>query len=74
MVSFRPEMDVKYVLFNALKELLVKQEVIKFKTKFDNFIDQTRKELLNQIVKTNNRFSTWNGILGMENGRSYQEF
>ena len=48
-------MDVKYVLFNTVKELPVTQEEIKFKTKFDKFINQTKKtkkKLINQKVKT----------------------
>ena len=56
-------MDVKYVLFNTVKQLLVTQEEIKFKTKFDKLINQTKKELMNQKVKTDNIFSRWNGIL-----------
>ena len=56
-------MDVKYVLFHTVKELQVTPEEIKFKTKFDKFINQTKKELMNQKVKTNNIFSTYNGIL-----------
>ncbi len=38
-------MDVKYVLFN------ITLEEIKLKTKFDKFINQTKKELMNQKVK-----------------------
>ena len=38
-------------------------EEIKFQTKFDKFINQTKKELMNQKVKTNNIFSTCNSIL-----------
>ena len=48
-------MDVKYVLFNT--------EEIKFMRKFDKFINQTKKELMNQKVKTNNIFSTFDSIL-----------
>ena len=55
-------MDVKYVLFNTVKELPVTQEKIKFKTKFHKLINQTKKQLINQKVKTN-IFSTYNGIL-----------
>ena len=55
-------MDVKYVLFNTVKELPVTLEVIKFKTKFDQFINQTKKELMNKKVKTN-IFFMCNGIL-----------
>ena len=58
IASFKSEMDVKYVLFK-----IVSLEDIKFKTKFDKFINQTKKELMNQKVKTNNIFSTCNGIL-----------
>ena len=36
-------MDVKYVLFNTVKELPVTQEEIKFKTKFDKFIIKPKK-------------------------------
>ena len=61
--SLRSEMDIKYVLFITVKELPVRLEKIKFKTKFDNFIHQTKKELMNQKVKTNNVFSICNGIL-----------
>ncbi len=53
-------MDVKYILFNTVKELLVTLEEIKFKTKF---INHTKKELMNQKVKTNNIFSTCGSIL-----------
>ena len=56
-------MDVKYVLFNVVKELPVTLEEIKFKTKLDKFINQTKKELMNQKAKTNNIFLTSNGIL-----------
>ena len=56
-------MDVKYVLFNTVKELPVTLEEIKFKTKFDKFINQTKKELMNQKVKTNYIFSMCNSIL-----------
>ena len=56
-------MNVKYVLFNTVKELPVRLEEIEFKTKFDKFINQIQKEFMNQIVKTNNIFSTCNGIL-----------
>ena len=56
-------MDVKYVLFSTVKQLLVTLEEIKSKTKFDKFINQTKKELMNQKVKTNNIFSTNNGTL-----------
>ena len=63
IASLKSEMDVKYVLFNTVKELPVTLEEIKFKTKFDKFINQTKKEIMNQKVKTNNIFSTWNGIL-----------
>ena len=41
--SLRSEMDAKYVLFNVVKELPVTLEEIKFKTKFDKFITQTKK-------------------------------
>ena len=63
LASLMSEMDVKYVLFNTVKELPVTFEGIKFKTKFDKFINQTKKELMNQKVKTNNIFSTCNSIL-----------
>ena len=62
IASLRSEVDVKYVLFNTVKELPFKLEEIKFKTKFDKFINQTKKELMNQKVKTNNIFSTCNSI------------
>ena len=58
IASLKSELDVKYVLFNTVKELLVTQEEIEFKTKFDKFIIQTKKELTNPKVKTNNIFST----------------
>ena len=57
----KPEMNAKYVLFNTVKELPVMLEEIKFKTKFDKFINHTNKELMNQKVKTNNTFSMCNG-------------
>ena len=38
IASLRSEIDVKYVLFNTVKELPVTLE-IKFKTKFDKFIN-----------------------------------
>ena len=63
IASLKSEMDVKYVLFNTVKELPVTLEKIKFKTKFDKFINQTKKESMNQKVKTNNIFSTRNSIL-----------
>ena len=63
IASLRSEMDVKYVLFNTVKELPVTLEEIKFKTKFDKLINQTKKELMNQKVKTIDKFSTCNGIL-----------
>ena len=63
IASLKSEMNVKYVLFNTVKELTFMLEEIKFKTKFDKFINQTKKELMNQKVKTNNIFSTRNGIL-----------
>ena len=56
-------MDVKYALFNTVKELPVTLDKITFKTKFDKFINQTKKELMNQKVKTNNIFSSCNSIL-----------
>ena len=56
-------MDVKYVLFNTVKEIQVTLKEIKFQTKF---INQTKKELMNQKVKTNNIFATCNGILMYE--------
>ena len=48
IASLKFEMNVKYVLFNTVKEQPVTQEEIKFKTKFDEFINQTKKELMNQ--------------------------
>ena len=63
IASLKSEMDVKYVLFNIVKELRVTLEEIKFKTKFDKFINQTKKELMNQKVKTDNIFSKCNNIL-----------
>ena len=60
ITSLRSEMDVKYVLFNAVSVTL---KEIKFKTKFDKFINQIKKELMNKKVKTNNIFLTCNGIL-----------
>ena len=41
IASLKSEMDVKYVFFNT--ELPATQEEIKFKTKFDKFINQTKK-------------------------------
>ena len=66
IASLKLEMDVKYVLFNIVRELPVTLEEIKFKLKFAKFINQTKKELMNQKVKTNNIFSTCNGILMYE--------
>ena len=43
IASSNSEMNVKYVLFNILQELPVTLEEIKFKTKFDKFINQTQK-------------------------------
>ena len=63
IASLKSEMDVKYVLFNTVKELPVTLEEIKFKTKFDKFFNETKKELMNQKVKTNNIFSMCNSIL-----------
>ena len=63
IASLNSEMDVKYVLFNTVKELPVMLEEIKFKTKSNKFINQTKKELMNQKVKTNNIFSMCNSIL-----------
>ena len=63
IASLRSEMDVKYILFNTLKELPVTLKDINSKTKFDKFINQTKNKLMNQKVKTNNIFSTYNGIL-----------
>ena len=63
IASLKSEMDEKYVLFNTVKERPVMLEEIKFKSKFDKFINQTKKELMNQKVKTNNIFSTCNDIL-----------
>ena len=44
IASLKPEMNVKYVLCNTVKELPVTLEEIKSKTKFDKFINQTKKE------------------------------
>ena len=63
IASLKSDMDVKYVLFNTVQELSVTLGEMKFKTKFDKFINQTKKELMNQKVKTNSIFSTCNGIL-----------
>ena len=43
IASLRSEMDVKYVLFNTIKEFPVSLGEMKFKTKFDKFIDQSKK-------------------------------
>ena len=50
IASLTSEMDIKYVLFNTVKELPVTLEEIKFKTKFDKFINQTKKELVERFV------------------------
>ena len=63
IASLKSEMDVNYVLFNTVKGLSVTLEEIKFKKKFDKFINQAKKELMHQKVKTNSIFSTCNGIL-----------
>ena len=47
IASLKSEMDIKYVLFNTVKDLPVTLEEIKFKTKFDKFINQTKKQLMN---------------------------
>ena len=60
IASLKSEMGVKYALFNTVKELPLMLEEMKFKTEFDN---QTKKESMNQKVKTNNIFSTCNSIL-----------
>ena len=75
IVSVRSEMDIKYVLFNTVKELPVMLEEIKFKIKFVKFINQTKKELINQKIKTNNIFSTCNSILiyGEWGGHTHKE-
>ena len=66
IASLRSEMDIKYILFNAIiKEIPVTLEEIKSMTKFDKFINQTKKELMNQKIKTNNIFSMCNSILRM---------
>ena len=44
IASLKSEMDVKYVLFNTVKELPVTLEEIKFKTKFDKLINQKKKK------------------------------
>ena len=59
-------MDVKYVLFNTVKELPVTLEEIQCKTKFDKFINQTKRELMNHKILKNNIFSTCNDILMYE--------
>ena len=56
-------MDEKYVLFDTVNGLPVAQEEIKFKTKFDKFINHTKNKQMNQKVKTKKIFSTCNGIL-----------
>ena len=66
IASLKSEMDIKYILFNTVKKLPVTLEEIKFQRKFDKFINQTKKELKNLKVKTNNIFSTRNGILMYE--------
>ena len=63
IASLKSEMDVKYVLFNKVKELPVTLGEIKFKKKLDRFINQTKKELMNQKIKTNNVFSMCNVLL-----------
>ena len=45
IASLKSEMDVKYILFNTVKELPVTVEEIKLKTKFDEFINQTKKRI-----------------------------
>ena len=56
IASLRSEMDIKYILFNTVKEIPIMLEKIKFMTKFGKFVYQTKKELMNQKVKTNNIF------------------
>ena len=46
IASLRSEMDVKYVLFNT-----VTLEEIKFKTNFDKFINQTKKNQWTRKLK-----------------------
>ena len=43
IASLKSEMDIKYVLFITDKELLVTQEDIIFKIKFNKFIYQSKK-------------------------------
>ena len=42
IASSKSEIELKYVLFNTVKELPVTFVEIKFKTKFDKFINQTK--------------------------------
>ena len=51
IASLRSEMDIKYVLYNTVKELPVTLEEIRHKAKFDKFITQTKKELMNQKIR-----------------------
>ena len=48
ITSLRSEMDVKYVLLNTIKELPVTLEEIRFKKKFDKFINFYRKRINEQ--------------------------
>ena len=43
IASLRSKMDIKYILFNTVKEFPIVLEEIEFKTKFDKFINQTKK-------------------------------
>ena len=44
IASLRSEMDIKYVLYNIVKELPVSLEEIRYKAKFDKFITQKKKK------------------------------
>ena len=59
IASLRSEMN----LCCTVKELPITQEEIRYKAKFDKFITQTNKELMNQKNKVNNIFAICNGIL-----------
>ncbi len=43
IASLRSEMDIKYVLYNIVKELPVTLEKIRYKAKFDKFITQAKR-------------------------------
>ena len=57
-------MDIKYVLYNTVKELPVTWEEMRFEGKFDKFITEKKNKIMDQKKnKGNNIFSICNRIL-----------